>query len=95
MEQDCEYYRNIVERMTGILGPHMLDSDCGVPTLAGQFDVRFSFPTLTGEKYPHNKEAIHFPTKNLVFVGSPHFDPTMAGEGVLAPFSFFRSLPAP
>ena len=26
MEQDCEYYRNIVERMTNVLGDHIMDS---------------------------------------------------------------------
>jgi hypothetical protein len=35
MEQDCEYYRNIVERMTGVLGPHMLDTD----SLPGDSDI--------------------------------------------------------
>ena len=27
MERDCEYYRGLVERMTGILGPHMGHDD--------------------------------------------------------------------
>ena len=27
MEQDCEYYRGLVERMTGVLGPHMGHDD--------------------------------------------------------------------
>ena len=39
MEQDCEYYRNIVERMTGVLGPHMLDSD----SLPGNSDMDLDF----------------------------------------------------
>ena len=39
MEQDCEYYRNIVERMTSVLGPHMLDSD----SLPGNSDMDLDF----------------------------------------------------
>ena len=27
MERDCEYYRGIVERMAGVLGPHMGHDD--------------------------------------------------------------------
>ena len=27
MERDCEYYRGLVERMTGVLGPHMGHDD--------------------------------------------------------------------
>ena len=38
MERDCEYYRGLVERMTGVLGPHIghldhlsdSDSDLGM-----------------------------------------------------------------
>ena len=35
MEQDCEYYRNIVERMTSVLGPHIQDTD----SLPGNSDM--------------------------------------------------------
>ena len=31
MEQDCEYYRNIVERMTGVLAPHILEDTNSLP----------------------------------------------------------------
>ena len=33
MEQDCEYYRNIVERMTGVLAPHILEDTDSLPDL--------------------------------------------------------------
>ena len=35
MEQDCEYYRNIVERMTGVLAPHIQ----GTESLPGDSDM--------------------------------------------------------
>ena len=35
MEQDCEYYRNIVERMTGVLAPHIQDTE----SLPGDSDM--------------------------------------------------------
>ncbi len=34
MEQDCEYYRNIVERMTGVLAPHILEDTDSLPALS-------------------------------------------------------------
>ena len=45
MERDCEYYRGLVERMTGVLGPHMghddhlSDSDVDLDELADNLEI--------------------------------------------------------
>lgn len=55
MEQDCEYYRNIVERMTGVLGPHMTgseslpgDSDMDLDLEFDEDDIEYERATTIG-----------------------------------------------
>lgn len=55
MEQDCEYYRNIVERMTGVLGPHMMgseslpgDSDMDLDLEFDEDDIEYERATTIG-----------------------------------------------